>query len=351
MLGVAAPRSVAQVAERCEAAGYAGFAVVDSQNLSGDPYVALALAATATSRLKLATGVTNPFTRHPAATASSIASVQAVSNGRAVLGIGRGDSALAHLGLSPAPVGMFAAYLRRLQGYLRGDEVPFAEATAGTDGVASVDALGLGDQPTASRIEWIRALPKVPVDVAATGPKVIAVAATLGDRVMFALGADTERIAWGIEVARAARRAAGLDPDGVAFGAYVNVAVHDDVDVARRLVSGGLSTLARFNVMHGRTAGPHDPEAERVLHELHGRYDMNHHTQTGSVQADTLTPAFIDRYAAVGPAAQVVARLKALEALGLDRLMVMGAGRAPGLDDEARAAQRRLADEVVPALA
>lgn len=350
MLGVAAPRSVARVAERCEAAGYAGFAVVDSQNLSGDPYVALALAATATTNLKLATGVTNPFTRHPAATASSIASVQAVSNGRAVLGIGRGDSALAHLGLAPAPVGMFASYLKRLQGYLRGDDVPFAEA-ADTDEVASVDALGLGDQPTASRIAWVRALPKVPVDVAATGPKVIAVAATLGDRVMFALGADVERLRWGIGVARAARTAAGLDPDALSYGAYVNVAVHDDLDIARRLVSGGLSTLARFNVMHGSTAGPHDADAERVLHELHGRYDMNHHTQSGSVQADVLTAGFIDRYAVVGPAPVAVARLRELAALGVDRFVVMGAGRAPGLDDDSRLAQQRLAAEVVPALA
>ncbi|MDZ7727470.1 MAG: hypothetical protein U5Q44_04340 [Dehalococcoidia bacterium] len=34
--------------------------VVDSQNLSGDPYIALAMAAKATETLKLGTGVTNP---------------------------------------------------------------------------------------------------------------------------------------------------------------------------------------------------------------------------------------------------------------------------------------------------
>ena len=92
---------MARVAEKLEADGFDGLAVVDSQNLSGDPYVALALAAKATSRLGLATGVTNPYTRHPAATACSIASVQAVSGGRAVLGIGRGDTALFHLGMKP----------------------------------------------------------------------------------------------------------------------------------------------------------------------------------------------------------------------------------------------------------
>ena len=65
-----------------EAAGFDGITIVDSQNLSGDCYVALAMAAAATTRLKLGTGVTNPFTRYPAVTASAIATVQAVSDGR-----------------------------------------------------------------------------------------------------------------------------------------------------------------------------------------------------------------------------------------------------------------------------
>ena len=105
--GVASPRGSARTAKQLEDAGWAGFQVVDSQNLSGDPYVALALAATATTRLGLATGVTNTVTRHAAVTASSIGSVQRLSNGRAYLGIGRGDSALAHLGRGPARLASF----------------------------------------------------------------------------------------------------------------------------------------------------------------------------------------------------------------------------------------------------
>jgi len=81
-IGVAGPNSIGRFAERLERDGFDGVAVVDSQNLSGDPYVALALAATATSRLGLATGVTNPYTRHPAATASSIASAGPRSTSR-----------------------------------------------------------------------------------------------------------------------------------------------------------------------------------------------------------------------------------------------------------------------------
>ena len=60
-------------------------------------------------------------------TATAITSVQRVSNGRAYLGIGRGDSALAHLGRAPGKVGHFESYLRQLQAYLSGEPVAFAD--------------------------------------------------------------------------------------------------------------------------------------------------------------------------------------------------------------------------------
>src|SRR5207244_12216831 len=119
------------------AAGWDGLAVVDSQNLAGDVYIALALAARSTSRLRLATGVTNPYTRHPAVTASAIATVHAESGGRAVLGIGRGDSSLAYIGLAPAPLAAFERHLVRLQGYLRGDGVELDQPGADACGMRS----------------------------------------------------------------------------------------------------------------------------------------------------------------------------------------------------------------------
>src|SRR5687768_13148416 len=93
--GIAHASIAPAAAARAEADGWDGMLVVDSQNLSGDPFVALGLAARETSTLRLGTGVTNPATRHPAAMAAAVASVHVASAGRAVLGIGRGDSALA----------------------------------------------------------------------------------------------------------------------------------------------------------------------------------------------------------------------------------------------------------------
>src|SRR3954469_15260739 len=92
--GIALPKLSARLAAAAEQAGWDGMVFPDSQNLAGDVYVGMAMAVAATSRNQLATRVTNPFTRHPAVTAAAAASLQAESDGRIVLGIGRGDSSL-----------------------------------------------------------------------------------------------------------------------------------------------------------------------------------------------------------------------------------------------------------------
>ncbi|MGY8958536.1 MAG: LLM class flavin-dependent oxidoreductase, partial [Alphaproteobacteria bacterium] len=175
--GVASPRGIMRVAPQLEEAGWDGLVVVDSQNLSGDPYVSLAMAATVTSRIGLGTGVTNSVTRAAAVTAAAIESVHRVSKGRAVLGIGRGDSALAHLGRGPARTAQFETYIKHLQAYLSGQPVPFDEISFPDDVAPPIAALGLAGEPEASHIGWITGERKVPVEVAASGPRVIAIGA------------------------------------------------------------------------------------------------------------------------------------------------------------------------------
>ena len=166
--------TIRRVAERAEAAGWDGIALTDSQNLIGDPFIAMALGAQVTERLRFMTGVTNPATRHPAVLATTVATVQEESGGRAVLGIGRGDTALFHLGRKPMPVADFFPAVEQVHTYLNGGEV---------------DQRG---RP--SRLRWLdRATqPPVPVDVAASGPKVIAFAARTVERITFAVGADPD---------------------------------------------------------------------------------------------------------------------------------------------------------------
>jgi 5,10-methylenetetrahydromethanopterin reductase len=350
-IGVAAPQVAARTAARAEAAGWDGMLVVDSQNLAGDPYVGLTLAAAATERLRLGPGVTNPATRHPAATAAAIASVHVASAGRAVLGIGRGDSALAHLGAAPVPAELLGHYVRVVRAFLRGEEVAFADLLQYMpDSVRPVESLGLADAPTASKLSWLpRDLAPVPVEVAATGPRVLALAALHADRVMLAVGADPARVSWAIAHVRAVRERAGLDPLTQPIGAYVNAVCHPEIDVGRTLIAGGLATFARFSVMDGAVRTPVDTAQRAVLTNLHSAYDMTHHTEVGSAQTSRLTTEFIDRFGIVGAPDACVARFRELAELGVDRFVV--SGPTMGADrEQAQTAARHFADHVIPAL-
>ena len=114
--------------------------------------------------MRIGTGVTNPVTRHPAVTAAAIAALHVESGGRAILGIGRGDSALAHIGREPARMRTYEGYVRDVRAYLEGE---------------SVDQRGFP-----SRLVWLdqHDLPRVPIDMSCSGPRSIALAAQLADR-------------------------------------------------------------------------------------------------------------------------------------------------------------------------
>jgi 5,10-methylenetetrahydromethanopterin reductase len=101
------PESLTGFGELCretEAQGFDWLGVADSQSVFRELYVALALAALHTRRVRLGPLVTNPQTRHLVVTASAIASVDELSGGRAALGLGSGDSAIYTIGAPPATV-------------------------------------------------------------------------------------------------------------------------------------------------------------------------------------------------------------------------------------------------------
>jgi 5,10-methylenetetrahydromethanopterin reductase len=350
-LGFSPPALIGQQAAAAEAAGWDGLLVPDNQSLIGDPFVALAVAATTTSTLKLGTGVTNPVTRNPAIVASAIAGIHAVTGGRAVLGIGRGDSSLAHLGLAPASLDTFRTFLARLQTYLSGQAVDFSVDPA--QGHRSIKEVPLAGHPEDSRILWLDPeLPKVPVDVAATGPKVIAIGAVIADRMTFAVGADVERLSWAMKTARDAREQAGLDPDTLTFGAYVNVVAHPDQEVASSLVSAGVATLSRFSMLHGKAAGPLSEVAKAELEKLTLSYDMNTHGSGAAKHREAVSREFVNTFGIAGPPEVCISRLRDLEAIGISRVVLLSAfGDGTEQSNRDVAASRTLFEnEVIPRL-
>ena len=83
------PRIIANYIKLAEKCGF-DYAWVTDQFFNRDVFVTLALAATQTRRIELATGVVNPYTRHVTALASATATLDEISDGRAILGIGAG---------------------------------------------------------------------------------------------------------------------------------------------------------------------------------------------------------------------------------------------------------------------
>jgi 5,10-methylenetetrahydromethanopterin reductase len=320
-----------EVARRAEGEGFDGVSFGDTQCINADPFVGLTAAALVTSTLKLGVGVTNPVTRHPAVTACSIASLQVESAGRAVLGIGRGDSAVSRLNLPAAPVEALETYVLRLQRYLAGD-------------VVDLD----GEETS---LEWLGALslPKVPVDVAATGPAVIGVGARLAERVTFNVGAERQRLSQSIDVARRARLAAGLDPTGLSLGAWVPVAPHPSVAAARDLVKGVTAVYARFQAMPGYPAEVVPAEDAGVIRALGEQYDNSRHGRADATHVALLEDDFIDRFAVVGTPEQCVEKLGRVLELGINRLLIVGPNRL-GSPDNFATSRRLLSEVVIPEL-
>jgi 5,10-methylenetetrahydromethanopterin reductase len=83
----------------------------------------------------------------------------------------------------------------------------------------------------------------VPISVAATGPTTIRLAARYADGVELTVGADPERIRWGIGVARAAAAESEREPR---IGAWLNFTVNADQATARNLVRGSAAIFAHF---------------------------------------------------------------------------------------------------------
>jgi 5,10-methylenetetrahydromethanopterin reductase len=335
-----------RIASELEAMGWDGLVVPEAAAVCPDPYVCLALAAVATTTLKLGTAVLVPV-RHPQWAAGAMACVQAVSGGRASFTIGRGDGAVLMLGQKPVSVDVFAAYVERVQRYLRRQEVDLDGFPSSMTRLFAVD----------SSLDR----PKPPVYVAATGPRVTEVGARLADGIDFSVGADAERLAACIERARAARSRAGLDPDAMTFGSYVQVVVTNDPDraAARERIKGLVMTHSRFSGYFGRplrdVAEEDKDQTRRAAHAmdtLHARPDLAPApgASAGEVRfyPDAVQdPDFIDRFAVIGSPEYCAERLRPLLDVGVHRLLV---GVRDVGSDPAETNAARFARDVIPLL-
>jgi 5,10-methylenetetrahydromethanopterin reductase len=175
---------VADAARAAEAAGFTDLWVPDSQTLWRDPFVTLAAIAGATRRVRLGTAVTNVVTRHPSVVASAARTVAELAPGRFVLGVGVGNSAVEPVGLRSSTHAGLRAGLAALR-----------------DGLA----------------------PAVPLHVAASGPRNLALAGEAADGAILLAGASPALVSAAVTRVRAAARRAGRPEPEVTVSAFCRV--------------------------------------------------------------------------------------------------------------------------------
>ena len=88
-------------------------------------YTRLGAVAARTDSAMVGPGITNPLTRHPTVTANAMATVDELTDGRAVLGIGSGDSAVRSIGLSPASLEELEEFVRLFGRITRGQSASY----------------------------------------------------------------------------------------------------------------------------------------------------------------------------------------------------------------------------------
>src|SRR6184192_3812420 len=276
----------------------------DSHILWQESYATLPLAAAATERIKLGHFVTNPGIRDPTITASWYATMQDLSGGRMVMGIGRGDSSRRVVGLKPVRVAEFERRLRMIKDLMNGRAVDWNDKEL--------------------QLKWVRdELPDVPMWIAGYGPKALAVAGRVGDGVIIQL-ADPVIIQWIMDTARRAAEEAGRDPSELKciVGAPSNVT--DDIDSAREQARW-FPAMVSNHVMDLIERYGFDSEIPAALTDyVKARkfYDYKDHSRVGAKHGEFVTDEICDRFCVLGTPEQATAKLKELESIGVDQFNI-----------------------------
>jgi len=277
----------------------------DSHVLWQESMPVMALAADQTSTIKLGHMVTNPATRDPTVLASAYATLQDISNGRMILGIGRGDSAVRYIGRKPMRVADFEEALRMIKPFMNGKEVSWNDKDL--------------------QLKWVRPeLPEIEMHVAGYGPKALAVAGRQGDGVIIQL-ADLDIIQWIMDTARTAAREAGRDP--AALKCIVSAPSHISNDLAEardqvRWFPAMVSNHVQDLIDRYGTDGSVVPKVLTDYVEARKFYDYDEHSRVGAKHGEFVTDEICDRFCVLGTAEQATAKLKELESIGVDQFNI-----------------------------
>ncbi len=307
---------------QAEAAGFEYGWLFDSHVLWRDPYPLLTLMAGATSGMRLGTCVTNPGTREPTVTASALATLDEISDGRMDLGIGRGDSARRVLGKPPITLADTEEAVRVIRALVAGESIDY--------------------EGTAVRFPWTRGW-TLPVWVAGYGPMAITMAGRVADGLILQL-ADPDLIAWFVGQLRAAAVAAGRAAEALRVQAAAPAHVGPR-DLGRERTRW-FPALVSNHVVDLVNKYPREQLPDALTGYVSDRsgYDYLHHAEVGSSNAAFVGDEVTDRFCVLGEPDEHIAKLRQLADAGVDQfnLYLMNGDEADQLEAYGR--------DVIPAL-
>ena len=293
-----------ELIRHAEANGFQYGWTYDSHVLWQESFPLLTMAVQATSTMKFGHCVTNPGTREPTVLASGYATLHDISDGRMVMGIGRGDSARRYIGQQPVRVAEFERRCKMIKDFMNGREVEWNDKEL--------------------KLAWVRPeLPEIPMWVAGYGPKALAVAGRVSDGVIIQL-ADPVIIQWIMDTARRAAEEAGRDPAELKCIVGAPSHISDDIADAREQ-SRWFPAMVSNHVMDLIERYGDDSEIPKDLTEFvkaRKFYDYKEHSRVGAKHGEFVTDEIVDRFCVLGNVVQATQKLKELESIGVDQFNV-----------------------------
>jgi 5,10-methylenetetrahydromethanopterin reductase len=292
-----------RLAQLSEALGFRHLWIGDSHLIWREAYINLAALALNTSRVTLGTGVTNPVTRHPAVTASALATLDEAAPGRVILGIGLGDSAVETMGMKPSRLAAFEKTVHRMRALLAGEEVAFEHGS-----------LHLKHPPPR----------QIPIYVAASGPKMLELAGRIADGVVLLVGIDPDAVQQATARIQVGAHASGRALRDLQLVLWVPCAVSDRAP-AKAAVKAHVARVAA----HPLPVALDEP-ARQVLAEIRRAYNYYQHMEPQASQAQVIPDWLVDRFAIAGTPAECRARVEALQGSGIEQIAIIPYGVGEG---------------------
>ncbi len=299
---------VVDLARRAEHHGFRHVWTFDSHLLWQEPYVIYSQILAATHRVTVGPMVTNPSTREWTVTASLFATLNDMFGNRTICGIGRGDSAVRVISGRPATLANLREAVRVIRGLANGEAVPYKGAEL--------------------RLPWATES-RLPVWVAAYGPKALALAGEMGDGFILQLG-DPDIAAWSIAAVRKAAADAGRAASDVkicvAAPAYVTDGSPQQLAHARDQCRwfGGMVGNHVADIVERYGSDPDSSIPVALTDYIKGRegYDYAHHGRAGNPSTDFVPDVIVDRFCLLGPDAAHLDRLQELAEIGADQFAI-----------------------------